>query len=85
MKRKTKYEKQILHEIQELPVFIQKKIARVVHVFKEEMAGMIGDEKIATEQFLSSCGRWEDKRTIEEQVGDVYTSRRSRSSIESLS
>ena len=85
MKTKTVYEKQIMNEIQGLPASIQKKIVRIVRIFREEMITAIEDEKKATARFLSLCGSWEDEKTAEEQINEIYKSRRSRKDIESLS
>ena len=85
MKTKTIYEKQIINEIQGLPESIQKKIVRIVRVFREEITTAVEDEKKATTRFLSLCGSWEDKKTAEEQIDEIYKSRRSRRDIESLS
>lgn len=38
----------------------------------------IEDEKKATARFLALCGSWEDKKTAEEQINEIYKSRRSR-------
>ena len=35
------------------------------------------DEIKATEQFLSVCGKWEDQRSIREQLENIYSSRKS--------
>jgi hypothetical protein len=84
MKVKTRYEEQIIHELQGLPVSLQKKIARMVRVFREEMSTAIDDEKTATIQFLSSCGTWKDKRSADEQISDIYITRKSRKDQENL-
>jgi hypothetical protein len=49
------------------------------------MTTAIDDEKKATARFLALCGSWEDKKTAEEQIDEIYKSRRSRRDIESLS
>jgi hypothetical protein len=84
MKLKTRYEEQIIHEIQGLPVSLQKKIARMVRVFREEMSTAIDDEKSATARFLSVCGSWKDKRSADEQINDIYIARKSRKEMEKL-
>ncbi|HRX49735.1 MAG TPA: hypothetical protein P5120_19585 [Spirochaetota bacterium] len=38
----------------------------------------IEDEKKVTARFLVLCGSWEDKKTAEEQINEIYKSRRSR-------
>ena len=78
MKTKTVYEKQIINEIQGLPASMQKKIVRIVRDFREEMTSAIEDEKKATARFLALCGSREDKKTAEEQINEIYKSRRSR-------
>ena len=84
MRTKTKYEEQIISEIQGLPVSIQKKIARMVHVFKEEMTNHDEDEINATSRFLTACGTWKDKRTADEQINDIYNARKPRKEMETL-
>jgi hypothetical protein len=84
MKLKTRYEEQIIQEIQGLPVSLQKKIARMVRVFREEMSTAIDDEKTATLQFLSVCGTWKDRRSADEQINDIYVTRKSRNEPEKL-
>ena len=34
-------------------------------------------EETATEDFLSVCGTWEDNRSIDEQINDIYSNRKS--------
>jgi len=84
MKTKTKYEEQIIHEMRDLPVPLQKKIVRIVHVFREEMRDMLDNEKAATQEFLSSCGKWQDSRSVEDQISDIYDARKNRSHVENL-
>jgi hypothetical protein len=64
-----------------LPESMQKKIVRIVRVFREEMTTAIEDEKKAIARFLSLCGKWDDKKTAEEQINEIYKSRRSRRDI----
>ena len=77
MKTKTMYEEQILKEVQDLPQPEQKKMARIVRFLKKEIIRLNLDEKNATENFLSACGTWEDDRTVDEQIKDIYSSRKS--------
>lgn len=85
MKTKTIYEKQVINEMQGLPSSIQRKIVRIVRVFREEITGSIDDEKEATARFLSVCGTWKDKKTADEQIDNIYKTRRSRKKLEPLS
>ena len=34
-------------------------------------------EETATEDFLFVCGTWEDNRSIDEQINEIYSSRKS--------
>jgi hypothetical protein len=77
MKTLTPQEKTILKEIQGLPVPFQKKVAGIVRFLKTEFFNGKPDGKKATDHFLSVCGRWEDERSIKEQLEDIYSSRKS--------
>jgi len=76
MKALTQQEKLILKEIQGLPAPLQKKVAGMVKFLKTEFFNGTSDEKDATEHFLSACGKWEDERSIREQLEDIYSSRK---------
>jgi len=77
MKTLTQQEKQILKEIQGLPAPFQKKVAGIIRFLKAEFLNGKKDEKKATEKFLCACGTWEDDRSIEDQLKDIYSSRKS--------
>lgn len=77
METKTIYEEEILKEIRDLSEPLQKKLFKIVHLLKQEIIKPEYDEKLATEEFLSICGTWEDDRTVEEQIKDIYSSRKS--------
>ena len=74
---KTIYEEKILKEIQNLSPPVQRKLAKIVRFFKEEIINPQLDKKNATCEFLSVCGKWEDDRTIDEQIKDIYSNRKS--------
>ena len=59
MQTKTIYEETILKEVQGLSQPVQKKLAKVVHFFKQEIITSGLDERCATDDFLSVCGTWE--------------------------
>ncbi len=84
MKTKTIYEEKILKEIQDLPEFMQEKLAKFVHFLKREIIRPEFNEKKATDEFLSVCGMWEDDRTIDEQLLDIYSSRKSTTRTENV-
>ena len=77
MKALTQQEKLILKEIQGLPAPLQKKVAGMVKFLKTEFFNGTSDEKEATEHFLSACGKWDDGRSKNEQIRDIYLSRKS--------
>jgi hypothetical protein len=77
MNTRSMYEKEIIKEVHGLPQPIQGKIAKIIHFFKKEIMITTTDEKIATKEFLSICGTWEDERTVEEQLSDIYSQRAS--------
>lgn len=77
MQTKTVYEEQILKEMRDLPEIVQEKIVKIVHFFRSDILERKLTEEKATEEFLSVCGTWEDDRSVEEQIKDVYSSRRS--------
>ena len=77
MQTKTKQEEEILKEIRDLPEIVQEKILKIIHFFRSEIIISKYSEETATEEFLSVCGAWEDKRSIDEQINDIYSSRKS--------
>ncbi|MFO0793561.1 MAG: hypothetical protein U0586_05800 [Candidatus Brocadiaceae bacterium] len=84
MKTKTIHEEEILKEIQDLPESMQEKLAKIVHCLKKEIIRPELNEKNATDEFLSICGTWEDDRTIDEQLKDIYSSRKSTNRTEKV-
>jgi len=85
MRTLTQHEKQILKEIHGLPEPLQKKMAEIIRFLKAEFFNGKTDEKKATEHFLSVCGTWEDERSINEQLQDIYLSRKSANRAERIS
>jgi hypothetical protein len=76
-KAMTRYEKDLLSEIEGLPESAQAKLLKVVHFFKAEVISDRPDEKRATEEMLTACGQWEDDRTVDQQLEEIYSSRKS--------
>lgn len=76
METKTICEEEILKEIQDLPESMQEKLVKMVHFLKKEIIHPELSEKNATDEFLSVCGTWGDDRTIDEQLKDIYLSRK---------
>lgn len=84
MQTQTKYEEEILMEIRELPETFQLKLARVLCFLKHEMLEERVNEVEATQEFLSVCGTWQDTRTTEEQIQDIYSARISTNRAEQI-
>lgn len=84
MRTKTIHEETILKEVQGMSQPVQEKLAKVIRFFKQEIIAPGLDEKRATDEFLSVCGTWEDDRTIEEQIKDIYSSRKSTTRTEDM-
>lgn len=80
----TTFEKEIFRDIHGLPPDFQEKIAHLVHLVRKEFVPSSVSENSATEEFLSVCGKWQDARTVEEQLDDLYSSRRSTARTEHL-
>ena len=84
MQTKTKQEEEILKEIRDLPEIVQKKILKIIHFFRSEIIISESSEETATEELLSVCGTWEDKRSIDEQINNIYSSRKSTNRTEKV-
>ena len=67
MQTKTSYEEEILKEVGSMPEDVQKKIAKFINL----------EEGNDTDEFLAVCGTWEDNRSVEKQLKDIYSNRRS--------
>jgi hypothetical protein len=79
MKVKTIYEEEILKELHDLSKPFQKKMVKIVRLLKQESVRYTQKEKVATDESLRVCGKWEDERTVKEQMKDIYSSRKSTS------
>ena len=84
MQTKSKQEEAVLKEIRDLPEIIQEKILKIIHFFRSEIIESRTSEEKATAEFLSVCGKWEDSRSIEKQIEDIYSSRKSTSRSEKI-
>jgi hypothetical protein len=84
MQAKTKQEESILREIQGLPVMVQEKIIKIIHFLKSEIIENNYSEEKATNAFLSICGTWDDTRSVEDQIKDIYSSRKSTNRTEDI-
>ena len=77
MQTKTSYEEEILKEVGSMPEDVQKKIAKFIYLLKSEFIELNLEEGNATDEFLAVCGTWEDNRSVEKQLKDIYSNRRS--------
>ena len=72
MQTKTRQEVEILKEIRALPEIVQEKILKIIQFFRSEIIISESLEETATDDFLSVCGTWEDKRSVDAQINDIY-------------
>lgn len=84
MQTKTRQEVEILKEIRALPEIVQEKILKIIQFFRSEIIISESLEETATDDFLSVCGTWEDKRSVDEQINDIYSSRKSTNRTEKV-
>jgi len=84
MEARTMYEKEILKDIHELSEHNQAKLLKVIRFFTKEIMESPRNEKQLTDEFLSVCGTWEDNRSVEEQINDIYSARNSRKLTENF-
>lgn len=84
MQTQTRQEVEILKEIRALPEIVQEKILKIIHFFRSEIIISESLEETATDDFLSVCGTWEDKRSVDEQINDIYSSRKSANKMEEV-
>ena len=77
MATRTIFEKRIIKEVRELPESALPAIEKIILLLKQEIYSAQTTEDESTKRLLSFCGSWKDSRTVEEQIRDVYESRRS--------
>ena len=82
MQTKTSYEEEILREVESLPKDAQRKIVKFIYFLKSEFIETNLEEENATDEFLAVCGAWEDERSVENQIKDIYSNRKSTSRTE---
>jgi len=81
---KTKYEEEILKEMSKMPERLQKKLSRIVLFLKKEILEEELSESKATEDLLSVCGKWKDHRSVNDQIEDIVTHRKSSDRTENI-
>lgn len=77
MLTKTIYEERILREIQGMPEAAQEKLEKFVRFFKQELITEQPESDEKMKKLLSVFGTWEDDRSVDEQIRDIYESRQS--------
>ena len=83
MQTKTIREERILEEIRDLPDATQEKLEKLIRFFKREIIDSKKNEDEAIRSFFNVCGTWEDSRSAEEIIREVYEARKSRNGSES--
>ena len=80
----TIYEQKILNDMKGLKERDQARLARIFHLVRQEIVISEPNEKRMTDAFLSVCGTWEDGRSVEEQIQDIYSARKSTNRTENI-
>jgi hypothetical protein len=74
---RTDYEQHLLQEIRDLPESELPKVLKIIHFLKEEIFQIESAKGEDLELFWESFGSWQDERSTEEIIQDVYESRKS--------
>lgn len=74
---KTDYEKRLLNEIRSLPESELPKILKLIHFLKEEILETDEPKEEDIRLFRESFGSWEENKTSEEIIQEIYKSRES--------
>lgn len=74
---RTDYERHLLKEIKELPESELPKVLKIIHFLKEEIFQPESAKGKDLELFWESFGSWQDDRSAEVIIQDVYESRKS--------
>lgn len=71
---KRNYERMILKEIEEIPDNALPHILKLLKLLKKSFLALEHPEKTESES-TGLCGIWQDERTAEEIIEDIYSSR----------
>jgi hypothetical protein len=74
---RTDYEQHLLQEIRDLPESELPKVLKIIHFLKEEIFQIESAKGEDLELFWESFGSWQDERSTEEIIQEVYESRKS--------
>ena len=76
---RTDYEQYLLKEIRDLPEPELPKVLKMIHFLKEEIFQIESAKGEDLEIFWESFGSWQDERSTEEIIREVYEGRKSTS------
>ena len=76
---RTDYEQFLFREIRDLPESELAKILKLIHFLKEEILQINSEKGENLEMFRESSGSWQDERSPEEIIHEIYESRKSTS------
>ena len=77
--QRSEYEKLVLQEIKDLPESEIQKIIKMIQFLKKEVLQHDKPKDEDYQEFWDSFGSWQDERTAEEIIKDIYETRRSSS------
>lgn len=69
------YERKVFEEIQRFPVAELPKVLKLLAVLREDILDVVTDEAADAQRFWNSFGSWQDTRSAEELVAEVYAAR----------
>ena len=81
---RTQYEQRVLDELQDIPEVELPKVIKFLHFLKQEIFGLEESPDEDLQLFWESFGSWQDTRTAEEIIRDIYASRTSTERIGQL-
>ncbi len=76
-KTRADYEQILLNEIKDFPLYELPRVIRLFHFLKKEIFTRPNHTEEETKLFWESFGSWQDYRSAEEIIEDIYTSRTS--------
>ena len=74
---RTDYENFLLREVKDLPESELRKVLKIIHFFKEEILQTEREKEKDLQMFWESFGSWQDERSAEEIIHEIYESRKS--------
>jgi hypothetical protein len=81
---RTDYEQHLLKEIKDLPESELPKVLKIIHFLKEEIFQLENTKGEDLDLFWESFGSWQDDRSTQEIIQDVYESRKSTTRVVQL-